>query len=85
MIPVPVGRGRSIRSATGGGSGLWVGGSGSFFLADRERGRGFACGQRFALRPTAADCPPADPRPLSLERVLWSRTRPARSLGGCFR
>ena len=78
MIPVPVGRGRSIRSATGGGSG-------SFFFADGERGRGFACGQRFALRPTAADCPPADPRPLSLERVLWSRTRPARSLGGCFR
>ena len=65
MIPVPVGRARSIRSATGGGSGLWAGGSGSFFLADGERGRGFACGQRFALRPQTALRRTRDPSPSS--------------------
>ena len=38
--------------------------------------------QRFAPPPSAADCPPEDHRSLSLERVLWSRTPPARAWGG---
>ncbi len=52
------------------------------FACGRERNRRSACGQRFAPPPSAADCPPADHRSLSLERVLWSRTPPARAWGG---
>ena len=49
----------------------------STLACGRERNRWSPCGQRFAPRPSAADCPPGDHRSLSLDRVLWSRTLPA--------
>jgi hypothetical protein len=52
------------------------------FACGRERDRWSSFGQRFALRSSAADCPPEDSRSLSLERVFWSRTPPARAGGG---
>ena len=76
MSLVLVGRGRSTRSAMGGGC------RGSFFLlVEGERNRWPSYGQRFALRPSAADCPAEDHRSLSLHGRGSSLTLFARRLG----
>ena len=67
MIPVPVGRARSIRSATGGGSGLWAGVAAPFSLL---MGRGVAgspavSASLYGLRPQTALRRTRDPSPSS--------------------
>ena len=71
-----VGRGRSTRSAMGEGV------RGSLFLpVEGERNRWSSSGQRFAPRPSAADCPAEDHRSLSLQELGNSLTLSALRAG----
>ena len=73
-----VGRGRSTRSAMGGGCKAPF-----FWRVEGERNRRSSSGQRFAPPPSAADCPAEDHRSLSLLTVRGAKHRPP-GLGGGF-
>ncbi len=80
MRLVLVGPVRNTRSATARGARARL----LFLLVEGERDRRSPSGQRFALRPSAADCPPGDHRSLSLRELGSSLTSFARWAGLAF-